>query len=74
MNLSEIKKKYPGDFVSCNFCNAIRLVKCSCKTCKIKPEWAKGLTCGEHHQDHQYLVKAQQDGIVIEDIKDDEII
>lgn len=70
MKLSDIKKKYGKDFESCNFCNTVKLKACNCKTCRVKPEWMKGLTCGKHHQDHQYLVKAQRDGVIIEEINE----
>lgn len=46
-----------GDFEMCNFCNKLPLKQCNCKICKNRSVDQKGLSCGDHHMDHKYLVE-----------------
>lgn len=54
-------KELLGDFGTCSFCDATVLKTCNCLTCKKKDVKDKGLTCGEHHMDHKYLIALQRE-------------
>lgn len=66
--IPKLKERY-GDFTVCPLCDSCsgtnRLKVCDCITCKRRPKWKKGMTCGTHHIDHKYLVEAQSNKKIV---------